>query len=107
MLYVCPSRRALYIEGEQDDFLQSLAGRVKHHDKDIERMCNKNYQVRCTPWPVPIALAKIFADQASAVCFGFPMTNMGRSVAVCSCGMYLVQSSLLLFASVLFSSGCV
>lgn len=36
--------RTLYDGEEQEDFLQSLSNRIKNHDKDIERMCNKNYQ---------------------------------------------------------------
>lgn len=36
--------RTLYDGEEQEDFLQSLTNRIKNHDKDIERMCNKNYQ---------------------------------------------------------------
>ena len=38
--------RSLYDDSEQDDFLVSLQTRIKQHEKDIERMCNKNYQVR-------------------------------------------------------------
>ena len=34
----------LYEGDEQEDFLQSLSTRIKNHEKDIERMCNKNYQ---------------------------------------------------------------
>ena len=36
--------RTLYDSEEQDTFLESLASRVRGHEKDIERMCNKNYQ---------------------------------------------------------------
>ena len=36
--------RALYDDDEQEEFLLSLQSRVKLHEKDIERMCNKNYQ---------------------------------------------------------------
>lgn len=36
--------RTLYDGEEQDDFLKSLAARIRGHEKDIERMCNKNYQ---------------------------------------------------------------
>jgi hypothetical protein len=36
--------RSIYEEKEQDDFLNSLSTRIKQHDRDIERMCNKNYQ---------------------------------------------------------------
>lgn len=38
--------RSLYDDNEKDDFLVSLQTRIKQHEKDIERMCNKNYQVR-------------------------------------------------------------
>lgn len=38
--------RSLYDDKDQDDFLLSLLGRIKQHEKDIERMCNKNYQVK-------------------------------------------------------------
>ena len=40
--YTC---RSLYDENEQDEFMKSLFTRIKQHEKDIERMCNKNYQV--------------------------------------------------------------
>ena len=36
--------RTLYEGGEQESFLDSLLTRIKGHEKDIERMCNKNYQ---------------------------------------------------------------
>ena len=39
-----PFLRTLYDCDEQDEFLESLSGRIKDHEKDIERMCNKNYQ---------------------------------------------------------------
>ena len=35
---------SLYDGEDQQEFLQSLSTRIKNHDKDIERMCNKNYQ---------------------------------------------------------------
>ena len=34
----------MYDDDEQEEFLLSLQSRVKLHEKDIERMCNKNYQ---------------------------------------------------------------
>lgn len=36
--------RTLYEEEEQESFHDSLALRIKAHEKDIEKMCNKNYQ---------------------------------------------------------------
>lgn len=36
--------RAVYDELKQEQFLQLLEGRIKQHDKDIERMCNHHYQ---------------------------------------------------------------
>ena len=36
--------RTLYEEEEQESFHESLGMRIKGHEKDIERMCNKNYQ---------------------------------------------------------------
>ena len=36
--------RTLYEGEEQEQFLDSLSSRIKGHEKDIERMCNKNYQ---------------------------------------------------------------
>ena len=36
--------RTLYDCDEQEEFLESLSGRIKEHEKEIERMCNKNYQ---------------------------------------------------------------
>lgn len=36
--------RTLYDCDEQEEFLESLSTRIKDHEKDIERMCNKNYQ---------------------------------------------------------------
>jgi hypothetical protein len=36
--------RTLYEEEEQESFHESLGVRIKGHEKDIERMCNKNYQ---------------------------------------------------------------
>lgn len=36
--------RTLYDGEDQVEFLQSLSSRIKNHEKDIERMCNKNYQ---------------------------------------------------------------
>lgn len=36
--------RTLYEEEEQESFHESLTMRIKAHEKDIERMCNKNYQ---------------------------------------------------------------
>lgn len=38
------SVRSLYDSDAQDAFLESLSSRIKVHDRDIERMCNKNYQ---------------------------------------------------------------
>lgn len=31
-------------EGAEATFLENLAMRIKGHERDIERMCNKNYQ---------------------------------------------------------------
>ena len=31
-------------EGAEAAFLENLAVRIKGHERDIERMCNKNYQ---------------------------------------------------------------
>ena len=39
-----PLHRTLYEEEEQESFHESLAVRIKSHEKDIEKMCNKNYQ---------------------------------------------------------------
>ena len=39
-----PYIRTLYEEEEQESFHESLTVRIKAHEKDIERMCNKNYQ---------------------------------------------------------------
>lgn len=39
--YTC---RTLYDCDEQEEFLESLSSRIKDHEKEIERMCNKNYQ---------------------------------------------------------------
>lgn len=36
--------RTLYEEEEQESFHESLTMRIKAHERDIERMCNKNYQ---------------------------------------------------------------
>ena len=36
--------RTLYEGEEQESFHESLAARIKGHERDIERMCNKNYQ---------------------------------------------------------------
>ena len=36
--------RTLYEGEEQESFLESLLTRIKGHERDIERMCNKNYQ---------------------------------------------------------------
>lgn len=36
--------RTLYEGEEQGSFHESLATRIKGHERDIERMCNKNYQ---------------------------------------------------------------
>ena len=36
--------RSLYDGDDKQEFLQSLSTRIKNHEKDIERMCNKNYQ---------------------------------------------------------------
>lgn len=36
--------RTLYEDEGQEAFHESLALRIKAHEKDIERMCNKNYQ---------------------------------------------------------------
>lgn len=36
--------RTVYDGDESQKFLTSLNVRIKVHDKDIERMCNKNYQ---------------------------------------------------------------
>ena len=36
--------RAVYDESKQSAFLQLLEGRIRQHDKDIERMCNHHYQ---------------------------------------------------------------
>ena len=44
MCLCSPIHRTLYEGGEQESFLDSLLIRVKGHEKDIERMCNKNYQ---------------------------------------------------------------
>ena len=41
MPYLC---RTVYDGDESEAFLESLNSRIKVHDKDIERMCNKNYQ---------------------------------------------------------------
>lgn len=35
--------RAIYENGEQNQFLIKLEERIKHHDKDIERLCNVYY----------------------------------------------------------------
>ena len=40
----CSLCRTLYDEGEKEQFLENLAQRIRGHEKDIERMCNKNYQ---------------------------------------------------------------
>lgn len=40
----CCTCRTLYDCDEQEEFLESLSTRIKNHEKDIERMCNKNYQ---------------------------------------------------------------
>ena len=40
---LCPIR-AVYEGEEVEAFQNSLANRIKVHEKDIERMCNKNYQ---------------------------------------------------------------
>ena len=40
-IYRC---RTVYDGDESEEFLKSLNARIKVHDKDIERMCNKNYQ---------------------------------------------------------------
>ena len=34
----------MYDGDESQKFLTNLNARIKVHDKDIERMCNKNYQ---------------------------------------------------------------
>lgn len=44
MVVISFSRSSLYDGEDQQEFLQSLSARIKNHDKDIERMCNKNYQ---------------------------------------------------------------
>ena len=36
--------RTLYEEEEQESFHESLTLRIRSHEKDIEKMCNKNYQ---------------------------------------------------------------
>ncbi|XP_064382497.1 exocyst complex component 6B-like isoform X2 [Halichondria panicea] len=36
--------RTLYEGEEQEEFLGCLSSRIKNHERDIERMCNKNYQ---------------------------------------------------------------
>ena len=36
--------RTLYEGEEQEEFLDCLSTRIKVHEKEIERMCNKNYQ---------------------------------------------------------------
>ena len=36
--------RTLYEGEEQEEFLGCLSTRIKVHEKEIERMCNKNYQ---------------------------------------------------------------
>ena len=36
--------RTLYEEQEQESFHESLEARIKGHERDIEKMCNKNYQ---------------------------------------------------------------
>lgn len=38
------SFRAVYESGQQTDFVARLDGRIRTHDKDIERMCNHHYQ---------------------------------------------------------------
>jgi CII-binding regulator of phage lambda lysogenization HflD len=42
-MFVCVFS-TLYEEEEQESFHESLGVRIKGHEKDIERMCNKNYQ---------------------------------------------------------------
>ena len=44
MCFVFSLHRTLYEGGEQESFLDSLLTRIRGHEKDIERMCNKNYQ---------------------------------------------------------------
>jgi hypothetical protein len=39
-----PTLRAVYESGQQTDFMARLDGRIRTHDKDIERMCNHHYQ---------------------------------------------------------------
>lgn len=39
-----PNFRAVYDNGEQVEFLNKLKQRIRHHDKDIERLCNVYYQ---------------------------------------------------------------
>lgn len=36
--------RTLYDCDEQEEFLESLSARIKSREKEIERMCNVNYQ---------------------------------------------------------------
>lgn len=36
--------RAIYDNNEHMEFREKLSQRIKHHDKDIERLCNVYYQ---------------------------------------------------------------
>ena len=44
MVVCLTSCRTVYDGDESEQFLESLNTRIKVHEKDIERMCNKNYQ---------------------------------------------------------------
>ncbi|XP_065828253.1 exocyst complex component 6B-like isoform X2 [Oscarella lobularis] len=39
-----PTLRSVYETGQQEDFMARLDGRIKGHERDIERMCNHHYQ---------------------------------------------------------------
>ena len=36
--------RAIYDGDEEQKFMELLDGRIKQHDRDIEKMCNYHYQ---------------------------------------------------------------
>lgn len=42
--YWGPTFRAIYENEEHVDFQKKLDERIRHHDKDIERLCNVYYQ---------------------------------------------------------------
>ncbi|KAF2884289.1 hypothetical protein ILUMI_21881 [Ignelater luminosus] len=42
--YWGPTFRAIYDNGEHSEFQEKLEQRIRHHDKDIERLCNVYYQ---------------------------------------------------------------